>query len=1554
MPATEQTWYNQKLLHVIFGATGVLMLLCTLWMLAADHNREWKVVQRQFRNLESYTAASRLSGEESAEYYLRQRQLKAQVEEAQSEAPPRELIDEFKRVANQEAHNGYNVDRIDNAYEQLVQAHRTLHPESSDGQSDGDATLSEDDRKELIDLRRDLLSALQDVLSKARQDEDNKQRNLKFKRAELDGRRSEYDIAVANGIDEVRQRELEERVQETESEVSGKLLPLAQNAKNHRVELQKLFDRVMAPETAARKTLSDHEAEVARLEAAFAERSNTARKRILELPVIDAFGRPLKIDNIWLPQLTWNNNFRDVARYDRCTTCHQGIDRTAPGSAVAQGYASVERLEVTLATPEAAPEITEEQQLHIDGMKNAANKGWFWQRGELNDAASEQELQYKLSNAYGLQLGRQGTFAANDVTVTVVRPRSPAANARIEPGDVIEQINDVKLLDRTRAITYLLKSVDWGKPLVLHLRRGTPQPFTSHPRLDLYVGSLSPHKLGEMGCTVCHDGQGSATQFKWASHTPNTPVQAEAWHGEHGWFNNHNWLFPMMPKRFNESLCLKCHHDVVELAASDRFPDPPAPKLMAGHHTIEKFGCFGCHEINGWDGPTRRRGPDLRAEPMYFAAAQQLLIDPGLSDRERELAQEVISGPERHEARKLLAESIRADAALVPAAGAKEPQVTEKTGSEVAADEALDAAGDEPASAPEQARLTAESHKLATILGADDATPGEYRKVGPSLRYVGQKVDFDFLYSWIKNPTDFRPSTRMPRFFGLWDHLVPEQAVDDQGRPKFRDATKQHPVMAESPGLAEAKRFEPVEIRAIAEYLLDQSQPFDYAEYSEGVTEEPSAERGKQVFQARGCLACHQHRDFPEAKQTQGPDLSRIAAKLKGERGERWLYSWVREPNRYHARTVMPNVFLLPVEGAGGAVSDPARDVTAYLLSSQADDWAPQAPPELNPAALDELTKIYLSASFSDAQIEGKGGILEDGIASDLAADIKGDERMLLRGDDWSKEKFERQKLLYLGRRSISRLGCTGCHDIPGFEDAKPIGTGLADWGRKDTSKLAFEMIVEYLRERPPGESHRHHAGEHAVDDEDHAHEAAEHHLDPTEMDPDTGFFVEALLHHQREGFMWQKLREPRSYDFKKTENKSYVERLRMPKFNFDQQQIEEVMTFVLGLVAEPPAAKYVYGASPRRKAVVEGERLLAKYNCVGCHAVKTETWEFDYDPTDPTFAEAPKVDEYEFLVPHFTPQELEESKKVDRRGLGHAVVHGTPVPVTDDHEPDEPIYFTLYQPAAINGQTWLVGGPEVPVMEQYLTKKREAEGGDFARYLHPVAVAIGQEENPNVKPSDVWGWVPPPLVREGQKVQTGWLHDFLLNPYPIRPAIVAGLRMPKFNMSSDEAEKLVHYFAAVDDADYPYQYHRSGGEDYMPEREYRRIEQALKVVTDNNYCVKCHLVGDFRPKGSAAALAPNLDRVYQRLRPSYVLEWVANPKRKLPYTGMPVNFPPHNDPNAKLRESLFPGESEDALRGVVGLLLNYDAYLKHQTSIKSMVKEPPPEPAAGQRASAR
>ncbi|MGC3968094.1 MAG: hypothetical protein QM775_12205 [Pirellulales bacterium] len=255
-------------------------------------------------------------------------------------------------------------------------------------------------------------------------------------------------------------------------------------------------------------------------------------------------------------------------------------------------------------------------------------------------------------------------------------------------------------------------------------------------------------------------------------------------------------------------------------------------------------------------------------------------------------------------------------------------------------------------------------------------------------------------------------------------------------------------------------------------------------------------------------------------------------------------------------------------------------------------------------------------------------------------------------------------------------------------------------------------------------------------------------------------------------------------------------------------------MTFVLGLVAEPPPAKYVYQPNPRQAAVLAGQKVIEKFNCAGCHTLKMQTWEIDYVPGKP---KAPDVSgEYSFLIPHYSPQQITKSKAVDRRGLGHAEIHGLPEPKEDEEDPT--VYFKLWSPTLIDGQTWLSGGTSLGVDETVnppnKTLKRPQVGGVFANYLHPVALSEEKKRNPAVKETDAWGFVPPPLMGEGKKVQTRWLHDFLLEPFQIRPAAI--LRMPKFHMTSAEAEAIVSHFAAVDNVDYPYEFDRRQQSDYL------------------------------------------------------------------------------------------------------------------------------------------
>ncbi len=396
------------------------------------------------------------------------------------------------------------------------------------------------------------------------------------------------------------------------------------------------------------------ETELARLQEGVPGTLVNTGEWVNRLPVLDAlYTGNIKLDQIWLPDMKINYNFSYVARYDRCIVCHRAIDKTAPGSATDPAYPAIPRGErermVQLSTPEESP---------FTAAAAPAATGEGTEPSEPPPAPT-------IESVYGIVLAPEGQVDKDAVTVQVVAPASRAAVAGLQTGDILQEVNGGAIVTKADVAHYLLDEAQWGQPLTLKIRRGLDQPFTSHPRLDLFVGANSPHKKGEMGCTICHDGQGSATEFKWVSHTPNDPEQALDWSRRHGWFDNHHWIFPMTPERFIESNCLKCHHEVVDLEPSERFPEPPAPKLVKGYHLVREFGCFGCHEINGFDGPTKRIGPDLRTEPNYSDVAAQILSEPGLNDAEKALARTVVARPDDAVARQELYQALRADAALV-------------------------------------------------------------------------------------------------------------------------------------------------------------------------------------------------------------------------------------------------------------------------------------------------------------------------------------------------------------------------------------------------------------------------------------------------------------------------------------------------------------------------------------------------------------------------------------------------------------------------------------------------------------------------------------------------------------------------------------------------------------------------------------------------------------------------------------------------------------------------------------------------------------------------
>lgn len=109
-----------------------------------------------------------------------------------------------------------------------------------------------------------------------------------------------------------------------------------------------------------------------------------------------------------------------------------------------------------------------------------------------------------------------------------------------------------------------------------------PQPFRTHGG-----AWLATHPVERFGCTVCHEGQGQATDYLNAAHAPIPFVER-----------------PMRALETIEASCGACHRSI---------DVPDAPRLSDGRRLIVDSGCVSCHDIPGFDGLTFR-GPDLESE----------------------------------------------------------------------------------------------------------------------------------------------------------------------------------------------------------------------------------------------------------------------------------------------------------------------------------------------------------------------------------------------------------------------------------------------------------------------------------------------------------------------------------------------------------------------------------------------------------------------------------------------------------------------------------------------------------------------------------------------------------------------------------------------------------------------------------------------------------------------------------------------------------------------------------------------------------------------------
>jgi cytochrome c2 len=371
-------------------------------------------------------------------------------------------------------------------------------------------------------------------------------------------------------------------------------------------------------------------------------------------------------------------------------------------------------------------------------------------------------------------------------------------------------------------------------------------------------------------------------------------------------------------------------------------------------------------------------------------------------------------------------------------------------------------------------------------------------KVGPSLEKVASKVTREWATRWVIKPDSFRASTRMPQFFYL---------------ENFVNVSEPQPPTPAQKHMNEVGRIEnDVMVNSIIAYLFDKSRHADVPPVAG--TGDPA--RGQSLLSQRGCFGCHltdpnARRDLTGTYRQFGPNLAGIGSKASRD----WIYHWILDPKAWNPDTKMPNLRLTPQD---------ALDIAEYLSTLKAPPAFDQTPlPATDAATLDRIAVYFQMADKT--VLDAKAALAK----MDLHA-----------------------KQVYAGEKLISHYGCFACHAIPGFENAKPIGTELTEEGSKAVHLLDFGFIH---------------------------------------------------IPHTRQDWFDTKLHNPRIFD--RDHARGWEERFRMPNFHLSEAERDRVLTALLGfqdLNASESARKRL---SADEAAIERGRRIVKSHNCQGCHVIE-------------------------------------------------------------------------------------------------------------------------------------------------------------------------------------------------------------------------------------------------------------------------------------------------------------------------------------------------------------
>jgi cbb3-type cytochrome oxidase cytochrome c subunit len=792
------------------------------------------------------------------------------------------------------------------------------------------------------------------------------------------------------------------------------------------------------------------------------------------------------------------------------------------------------------------------------------------------------------------------------------------------------------------------------------------------------------------------------------------------------------------------------------------------------------------------------------------------------------------------------------------------------------------------------------------------------RRPGPPLLRISTKVTEEWAAKWVLAPREFRPTTKMPHFFGQSN--CRSEVNHNPYPPELKNGVVRSPV-------------DDTIVASIVKYIFSLSDPQpDPA--PPGLQGDPV--KGEIIVRSLGCIACHKLEETPlsafedapgkPAKRSRyleefAPTLAAVGSKMN----KVWLYAWVRNPKKHFPDSYMPNLRMSEQD---------AVDVVEYLMTRKKPDWEKLAAPAVNPAIVDDLIRENLSKSMSVYDVERA---------------VAGKHELKSLKELGTPEG----KVRWLGRKMVKNYGCYSCHQLRKEDDAdvsmdwqgeEGIGvelTGSQPWGSKHHDKLDYGFTED------DGVNHHGVKFKHGF----------------------SGDEVEVHVDETRQDWLENKLHNPRVFDGGKMSSKPWDELLRMPNFALNAREIESIATLVLSFT-DHSVAGLVENARKRPNADeyarYRGDRLIREHNCRACHRLTLDKLVIEWTRLDPVqkkeittpvavegrFGREESADDTERNLRkwHFLG-EKDELKKSGKKlyTFSWASDHRSLV-MPGAVSPDSKfVYFDG------NDRWYLdVQGGEVkskrPVLRYY-----PQEGGDIIPELRSFKKKLNDADKPfDTKPwekftdfgmdssneSEFETRSPPMLRTQGVKTQAEWLYKFLKAPYPIRPTLQpiypgaktlpdVNLRMPTFDFSDEGATSIVRWFAVRDHLQgvdvYPHTDFPERDADFLASRRVAHEKVGAVIKDSTTGCASCHYMAGSPPPGVVLKHAPDLGRVEERLRPRWMYQWQADPSQIYPGTTMTqYDFKP-----------IFGGNQKDGVNAAVEYLLNFGKFSSKSSANK-------------------